>query len=324
MIAFTPARSCFFFSLLLIGLARASNEPPRRPALRKERALENATKPILGGTNSTWSPTPIDDDDDEDKHYDDDEYDVYGYTNVVNQLLSKPQDFYSQFGNSTEGESNAAAMTDDTSASPSVKPETKSVGISSATSANPSQGSETSSAPSVEGSSYGTNDNSESGTGEASSSTPSKSVSVSSAPSKQKNQTSSPTFAPKSPTTYPTKSPTKRPSPMPTTEAWAGKVKDEENRIKQLADDKTAEVAAALIFFLGIAGMVFTAYQLIEHPDGLCASVCRLSIKFSSFILKVICLPCRLCCSKYSGYATSDPKNRTLFVEEYTNDLELT
>lgn len=325
MIAFTHARSCFLFSLLLIGLARASNdEPPRRPALRNERAAL-----ILGGDSSTWSPTPINDDVAGDG---DDNYNVDGGNEADNFTDDDTSPSPSVTQAETKSAGNAAYYDipdDDTSPSPSLtKPETKSVEISSAPSVGPlPQGSDTSSAPSVKETIDSPTEPAGSGTGGAISSAPSKSESVTSAPSKPKHhhqQTAKPTFVPRSPTAHPTKSPTKRPSPMPTTEAWADKVKDEENRIKELADDKTAEVAAGLIFFLGIVGMVFTAYQIIENPDGLCASLCRLSIKFSSFLLKIVCLPCRLCCGKYSGYSTSDPKNRTLFVEEYTNDLELT
>ena len=126
------------------------------------------------------------------------------------------------------------------------------------------------------------------------------------------------------PTHPPTIAPTRTPTFMPTSEAWADKVKDEEERLKALAEDRTAEVIAGVIAVLGIIGMLLTAYQLFENPDGLCASCCRLSLKISSFFLKVICLPCRLCCGRYSGYHTSDPENRAVFVEEYTNDLELT
>lgn len=126
------------------------------------------------------------------------------------------------------------------------------------------------------------------------------------------------------PTHPPTIAPTRTPTFMPTSEAWADKVKDEEERLKALAEDRTAEVVAGVIAVLGIIGMLLTAYQLFENPDGLCASCCRLSLKISTFLLKVICLPCRLCCGRYSGYHTSDPENRTVFVEEYTNDLELT
>lgn len=126
------------------------------------------------------------------------------------------------------------------------------------------------------------------------------------------------------PTHPPTIAPTRTPTFMPTSEAWADKVKDEEERLKALAEDRTAEVVAGVIAVLGIIGMLLTAYQLFENPDGLCASCCRLSLKISTFLLKVICLPCRLCCGRYSGYHTSNPENRAVFVEEYTNDLELT
>ena len=148
--------------------------------------------------------------------------------------------------------------------------------------------------------------------------TPSPTVS----PTKEQ-KTQSPTQAPL-PTESPTRYPTRNPTTQPTTEAFADKVKDQEEKIKRLANDKTAEIMGALIAFFGVIGMIFTAWQLFENPDGLCASCCRLSIKGSSFLLKIICLPCKLCCGRYAGYTSSDPKNRTLFVEEYTNDLELT
>jgi hypothetical protein len=125
-------------------------------------------------------------------------------------------------------------------------------------------------------------------------------------------------------TKSPTQNPTKTPTMQPTSEAFGDKVKEEEEKIKQLANDKTAEVMAGFIAVFGIVGMILTAWQLFENPDGLCASCCRLSVKASKFLVKICCLPCKLCCGRYSGYTSSDPKNRTLFVEEYTNDLELT
>ena len=136
--------------------------------------------------------------------------------------------------------------------------------------------------------------------------------------------TPDPTRAPTAPTPDPTMDPTRRPSPEPTTEAWGDKVKDEEARIIQLANDNTAEALGGIIFVFGIIGMLFTATQLFEHPDGLCASCCRLSLRATSFIMKILCLPCRLCCGRYNGYTSSDPRERTVFVEQYTNDLELT
>eukprot|EP01083_Nonionella_stella_P237329 832681_1 len=138
----------------------------------------------------------------------------------------------------------------------------------------------------------------------------------------------SPTRAPhRSPTTYPTKSPTSQPTTSPTTMSWGEKIAAEKQEIRDIATNNTADVMAGVIAFLGIVGMLITAWQLFENPDGLCASCCRLSLKVSAFLLKIMCLPCKLCCGRYSGYTTSDPKNRTVFLEkaeEYTNDLELT
>lgn len=121
-----------------------------------------------------------------------------------------------------------------------------------------------------------------------------------------------------------TPNPTKSPTMAPTTESWSEKVKDEQEKLKELANDRTAEVLAGILAFLGISGMLFTAYQFMEYPDGLCVSCCRLSLKVVTFLLKILCLPCRICFGRYTGYTGSDPRNRTVFVEEYTNDLELT
>lgn len=145
--------------------------------------------------------------------------------------------------------------------------------------------------------------------------------------------TFTPTVTPtKSPTKYKspkpslpiTSNPTKSPTMAPTTESWSNKIKDEQEKLKELANDRTAEVLAGIFVFLGISGMLFTAYQFLERPDGLCVSCCRLSLKVVTFLLKILCLPCRICFGRYTGYTGSDPRNRTVFVEEYTNDLELT
>uniref|UniRef100_A0A7S3QBI5 Uncharacterized protein n=1 Tax=Chaetoceros debilis TaxID=122233 RepID=A0A7S3QBI5_9STRA len=138
----------------------------------------------------------------------------------------------------------------------------------------------------------------------------------------------SPTRTPHgSPTIYPTKSPTPQPTTSPTTMSWGEKIVAEEQEIKDIATNNTADVMAGVIAFFGIVGMLLTAWQLFENPDGLCASCCRLSLKISAFLLKIMCVPCKLCFGRYSGYTGSDPNNRTVFLEKaelYTNDLELT
>lgn len=301
-------------------MVRGSENLPMRPSLRQGRVLGTgsgtAKKPILGGDKSTWSPR-TDNVGDGDNAGDNGSDAYYTLDNAVDQLMEKPKGFYSQNNEAGDGgNGNGNAGVDDGVSSKSTGDDGNSTFFDGGdTSTVPSM--ETSSAPSpgvTTADTTNTTTSKDSGSGNppgTSAPTPSK-------------LTPFPTSAPKLPTPYPTKNPTLMPSPMPTTEAWGDKVKDEEEKIKQLASDKTAEAVAGIIAFLGIIGMLTTAYNLFENPDGMCAMFCRLSLKFTSFIMKVVCLPCRLCCGKYSGYTSSDPKNRTLFVEEYTNDLELT
>ena len=42
---------------------------------------------------------------------------------------------------------------------------------------------------------------------------------------------------------------------------------------------------------LAIAAMIFTAWQISDNPDGVYASVCRLSITVAGCIVKVVLLP---------------------------------
>ena len=39
--------------------------------------------------------------------------------------------------------------------------------------------------------------------------------------------------------------------------------------------------------------MIYTAYQMSENPDGICASLCRLVITVIGCILKVALIPCK-------------------------------
>ena len=71
--------------------------------------------------------------------------------------------------------------------------------------------------------------------------------------------------------------------------------------------------------------MLFTAQQLLENPDGLCTSFCRLSLTVASLLMRLCCVPCSLICGyKYKGYTGTDQNNKAVFLqaEEYTNDLD--
>ncbi|CAJ1953436.1 unnamed protein product [Cylindrotheca closterium] len=58
-------------------------------------------------------------------------------------------------------------------------------------------------------------------------------------------------------------------------------------------EEEVAAAAGGMGFLLAIGGMIFTAHQMSENPDGVYASVCRLAITISGVIVKIICMPCR-------------------------------
>jgi hypothetical protein len=101
---------------------------------------------------------------------------------------------------------------------------------------------------------------------------------------------------------------------------------EEEQEIMNIIENTTAEVIAGIFAFLSIAFMLFTAAQLLENPNGLCASCCRLTLKTVRLFVKFFCcIPLSfLCGTKYDEYTPSDPLDKSTFLEaeEYTKDLE--
>jgi hypothetical protein len=47
---------------------------------------------------------------------------------------------------------------------------------------------------------------------------------------------------------------------------------------------------------LGVAAMIFTAWQISDHPDGIYAAMCRLILTILGLALQVVCAPFRMCC----------------------------
>ena len=54
-----------------------------------------------------------------------------------------------------------------------------------------------------------------------------------------------------------------------------------------------AKTAGSIGFLLALCGMIFTAHQVSENPDGIYASVCRLAITIVGCAFKLILMPCR-------------------------------
>ena len=68
-------------------------------------------------------------------------------------------------------------------------------------------------------------------------------------------------------------------------------VEDEEEEIREVENE--AKTAGGFGIALAFLGMIFTAHQMSENPDGIYASICRLCITMMGCILKVLLMPCR-------------------------------
>lgn len=148
------------------------------------------------------------------------------------------------------------------------------------------------------------------------------------------------------PSHSPTISPTRRyipKEPIPTTPTTpTSPSKDDERTtpetMNEMKKDRNVQKLSIFILLLGITGMLFTAQQISENPNGLFASICRLTLRFVLCIYRIVCLPCRFL--MFQGSTTSSTSTATNAMghhqhvmsvdnhrplpDEFENDLELT
>ena len=86
--------------------------------------------------------------------------------------------------------------------------------------------------------------------------------------------------------------------PTETAEYPPGDLAMAEEAIEYKAEEKAAKKVGGWAVVIAIFGMIFTAWQVSENPDGIIASVCRLSITIVGCVLKVLLLPCKFLCGK--------------------------
>ena len=86
--------------------------------------------------------------------------------------------------------------------------------------------------------------------------------------------------------------------PTETAEYPPGDLAMAEEAIEYKAEEKAAKKVGGWAVVIAIFGMIFTAWQVSENPDGVIASVCRLSITIVGCVLKVLLLPCKFLCGK--------------------------
>jgi len=79
---------------------------------------------------------------------------------------------------------------------------------------------------------------------------------------------------------------------------------EKEEEILKKKQEVVAEEVGGISLLIGITFMIFTAYQMSENPDGVCASLCRLTFTLAGCFIKIILWPFKkLCGHRFSGYA---------------------
>jgi len=94
-----------------------------------------------------------------------------------------------------------------------------------------------------------------------------------------------------------------------------------DSTIEEMEHDKTVIIALSVVFGLMFFFSIFAAYQLLENPDGLCASMCRITVACWCGIARCICYPCRSICG-----CTGQSGGQHMIVPDdghFTHDLEL-
>ena len=87
--------------------------------------------------------------------------------------------------------------------------------------------------------------------------------------------------------------------PTETAEYPPGDPEMAEEAIEYEAEEKAAKKVGGWAVGIAILGMIVTAWQVSENPDGVYASVCRLCITIAGCILKIILLPFKFICGNF-------------------------
>ncbi|KAL7480208.1 hypothetical protein ACHAW6_011042 [Cyclotella cf. meneghiniana] len=92
----------------------------------------------------------------------------------------------------------------------------------------------------------------------------------------------------------------------------------------EMERDKNVRIVAGVLTVVFVGLWLITAQQTMENPDGLCASVCRLTLKFLSCLGRILFLPCRyLCCKGSSAEQARSRRSHAPMRAPFPSDLEL-
>ena len=90
----------------------------------------------------------------------------------------------------------------------------------------------------------------------------------------------------------------------------------------EMKSDENVQVVAVSLTAVFLILLLLTAHLVMEHPDGLCASFCRLILKCLCCLIRVLCLPCRAICCKGSDQ-TRGRRTHAPMRAPFPSDLEL-
>merc|ERR1712032_325220 len=95
-----------------------------------------------------------------------------------------------------------------------------------------------------------------------------------------------------------------------------------DSTVEEMEHDKTVVIALSTVFGVMFFFSIYVAYQLLENPDGCCASLCRISVACVCGFLRCICYPCRTICG-CTGQSTGPHSIISNEDGHFTHDLEL-
>lgn len=99
---------------------------------------------------------------------------------------------------------------------------------------------------------------------------------------------------------------------------------DHAESLEEMEHDRNVAIALGVCFGIGFCLLIMTAHQMLENPDGCCASICRLVVACQCAITRCVCFPCRLICGS-TGRSNQRYSNELGYSRnQYSSDLELT